>query len=508
MTKLNFKQQQISEEGSKTYSYICLLFVFILLGLLSVRTIHNPDFFWHVKVGEDICRNMAVPVYDSYSYHEGLHFFAHEWLFDVIIYGVYSTFGLYGVLLLMQIIGVATSYMIYKNVKLLIGEVTFSVFMCFIIGGLFISSFLIPRPQMISSLLSLIALYLLESWFGTNVSEGDGTSPWVRRYLVLALVSTFWINIHGGSYPIFFILLSGYGLELLIKFLKSRDRADLNRLLRLISVGVCAILSFSINPYGIKMIAFPFLLTGDATTYFIQEWKSPVFRGAIGVYRYLIMAIPIMVMVSSKVRINTRTKWYVSIFSFMALSSGRHISLLILFNYISVTPLLYSIVSGAWNNIIGITKNIFKKPVILLLIITTFTIILNVQIWLDVVPMEWTEYPGEALAYIDDMGLDTNNNVLLNYYAWGGYMILSGHTVFIDGRADVYQKNINPQSRVMNDYIDIIQLVRVEENLEKYNCKYVLQPRDGALAKYLQLHQSWTVLFESEVENSILLVKE
>lgn len=512
MTEMDMKQH-ISEDN-KIYLHSFLALILILLGLFCVKTIQNPDFFWHLKVGEDIIRNMAVPVYDTYSYHEGLRFLAHEWLFDVIIYGVYSTLGIYGIFFMLQVAGIATAYMIYKNVRLLVGEITFSIFMCFIISVLFIPIFLVPRPQMLSSFFSLIALYLLESWFGIERNGSAGKSIWIKRYSALVVLSILWINIHGGSYPIFIILLSGYGLEILIDYLKRRDGKTLKRLLRLISVGVAAVLSFCINPYGVKMIAFPFMLTSETTTYFIREWKSPEFYGAVGVFRYVIMALPIISLISYKKEIRLKTLWYVAVFTFMALSSGRHIGLLILFNYLAVTPMLHVVLSETWSNITSFLGGMTKKPIIPFLIMAILVTVLTGKIWSDLIPyqgaeypVEDTGYPVEALAYINETGLDTDNNVLLNNYGWGGYMLYNGHKVFIDGRADVYQGFINPQSQVMKDYVDIVELVRVEEILDKYKCKYVLHIKNGALSTYLQMHPDWKVLFESDAENSILLMK-
>jgi hypothetical protein len=348
----------------------------------------------------------------------------------------------------------------------------------------------------------------MERWFGDNSTAESSTSLWMKRYVILALISVLWINIHGGSYPLFFIILSGYGLEKLIVFLKSRDRKDLNSLWRVISFGACALLAFCINPYGIKMLTFPLLLTGDPTTYIIQEWKSPVFHGSVGIIYFLIYIFPLFVLINSSKPIRLRTKVYVFLFTFMALSSIRHMSLLVLFNYICIAPHFYSAVSGAWNSIVNIIENIFRRRRVAVTVVTILTVVLNIQIWSTVTPLEGTEYPIKAMAYIEEQGIDIDDGVLFNRYGWGGYMIFTGHRVFIDGRADVYQEKINPQSQVINDYLDIIHLVNVDVNLNKYDCQYVLHLRNGALATYLKLHPDWVVLFESEEENSVLFSKE
>ena len=181
-----------------------ILFVFFLffLGLLSVKTVHNPDLFWHLKVGEDILSMQMLPRYDLYSYHQGLKFFAHEWLFDVFLAKAHSFLGMYGVLLLMQLVGVVSAYLIYLNARLRTGNSNTALFLTLLVGGLYISNFLVPRPQMVSAVLALLVFYLLEKWFGNLSGDRLEQTSWHRRYLVFAAICVVWINMHGGSYPI------------------------------------------------------------------------------------------------------------------------------------------------------------------------------------------------------------------------------------------------------------------------------------------------------------------
>lgn len=483
-----------------------LWLIFFLLGLIAVKTIHNPDFFWHIMVGEDIIAQRAVPLYDSFSYHEGLRFFAHEWLFDVIISGVNTWIGIYGVLLLMQLVGITTALMVYKNLELHLEDASFILFMCFCISGPFIAMTLVPRPQMLSSLLALIVLYLFERWLCNEDTSPTDSKGWLIRYSILVGISIFWVNIHGGSYPLLIILLAGYGLEALTDYSNSKETVDLHKVLRVISLGACAMLAFSINPYGFRMLLFPVLLTGDPTTYFISEWKGPVFHGLLGLARYLVYAIPPIVLIASKKTISTRTKFFVFIFTFMGLSSIRHTGLLILFNYMYVAEHFYSIVMMAWKNIVQLLSKVFRKRAVTATVLIVLTSIVGYSTWSNIEPIAWEEYPQQAIEYIEGQNIDIDNNILLNNYNWGGYMIFNGFTVFIDGRADVYQEKINPQSQVMKDYLDIIQLHDVERKLGKYDVKYVLHMYDSPLASYLIVHPGWTVLFKSEEENSILLM--
>ena len=259
-----------------------------------------------------------------------------------------------------------------------------------------------------------------------------------------------------------------------------------------------------VNPYGPRMLLFPFLLIGEASTYAIQEWQSPVFHGMAGFLRYLVLIIPALFLLASKTKASIRTHWYIFLLTFMALSSIRHTALLVLVGFLTVSLQVHVLLGRSWENIMKLLRSLFMKrrrwlfPVLLVGL-------MQVYVWMSVEPIAWTEYPGEALRFIEEQRLNTEEEVLLNDYGWGGYMLFSGHKVFIDGRADVYQGFINPKSQVMDDFLSIMKLDSVEELLEKYDCHYVLFKSDYALTQYLRLHPDWEVLFESQEENATLL---
>jgi hypothetical protein len=255
------------------------------------------------------------------------------------------------------------------------------------------------------------------------------------------------------------------------------------------------------------MLLFPFLLTGDPTTYLIHEWKSPVFHGVVGIIRYLIIALPLIILMSSKNGVKIRAKYYVVLFTFMALSSVRHTGLLILFNYTYVASHFYSLVKESWGSIIDILYRLVRKRNVVLAVMTVLVLAIGCRIWVTVKPIDWNEYPLRALEYIDEHEINLEEHILFNQYGWGGYMLLSGYPVFIDGRADVYQEKINPQSQVMNDYADMMGLVDPDKILDKYDVEYVLYSRDGTLSTYLRMSPNWELLYESEEENSVLFVR-
>ena len=67
----------------------------ILITFMSNGILGN-DFWWHVKVGEYVCNTGSVPQTDIFSWYGMEHnigWTAHEWLGDVILYGIHTLGG-------------------------------------------------------------------------------------------------------------------------------------------------------------------------------------------------------------------------------------------------------------------------------------------------------------------------------------------------------------------------------------------------------------------------------
>ena len=56
---------------------------------MSIKSIADPDYGWHISVGKYIFENGLIPKNDIFSWYgisERLEFISHEWLSDVIMY--------------------------------------------------------------------------------------------------------------------------------------------------------------------------------------------------------------------------------------------------------------------------------------------------------------------------------------------------------------------------------------------------------------------------------------
>src|SRR5262245_32078523 len=69
----------------------CMIFVLAMRQSVSL----DPDLWWHLKTGEQIVTTKTIPHTDDYSFTKtGTEWVAHEWLTEVVLYGVFKFLGL------------------------------------------------------------------------------------------------------------------------------------------------------------------------------------------------------------------------------------------------------------------------------------------------------------------------------------------------------------------------------------------------------------------------------
>jgi hypothetical protein len=67
----------------------------------ALHPVTDPDIWWHLRTGQWIVNNGTVPATDPFSsYGKGRPWIAYSWLFEMLVYGAYKRFGLFGIVLL------------------------------------------------------------------------------------------------------------------------------------------------------------------------------------------------------------------------------------------------------------------------------------------------------------------------------------------------------------------------------------------------------------------------
>lgn len=104
-----------------------------------------------------------------------------------------------------------------------------------------------------------------------------------------------------------------------------------------------------------------------------------------------------------------------------------------------------------------------------------------------------SQFPLGALRFMQQQHLEGR---LFHYYDFGGYIEWNTPDIktFADGRADIFV-----YTGVLDDYLEINQIGRPFELLDKYKIDYVLFPVDRHLTYVLDHSAGWRPIYEDKV---------
>jgi len=228
-----------------------LLFVALLLP------VSPQDYWWYLRLGQDILRTGHVPALDTYSFtYAGQPTVNHPWLSAVVFWLTYRVGGLNLTFLLRFIfIGAAYGLLWLWMRQLGLGPRLASALI--LVAGLSGSENWSIRPQMFAYPLFVLVLLLLWKW-------QRGNEKWVW---ILPLLSLLWANLHDSFVLIF--LLGGAALI----FGRGARRP------LLVSLIVSFLVTF-INPHGVDLwVSNVDSVLAPASRNLSAEWLPPTNLG-------------------------------------------------------------------------------------------------------------------------------------------------------------------------------------------------------------------------------------
>jgi hypothetical protein len=304
-----------------------------------------------------------------------------------------------------------------------------------------------------------------------------------------------WANLH-GSWLIGLALFVVYCVAGLVEGTLGRiqvSRWSAMQLRKLIVVGALCVVGLFINPYGYRLVFYPFNFAFQQKLNVgrVEEWASLDFHTVRGKMFFAILAAVIALGLARRRRWRLDELAFLLIAFYAALTYSRFLFLAA----IVVTPLLAgeldffppydSRTDKPWLNAILITAIVAG---------CAWQFPSEDLLWRDTA----RDYPAKALPVLRSL---PPGRRVFNDYLWGGYLIwnVRDMPVFVDSRVDIFEYN-----GVFADYLDALDMKDTLAILNKYDICYVLFRRQSALAYLLSNTPSWqaqyqddtTVLFE------------
>ena len=469
-----------------------LFFILLFLGLflMTLRPIADPDFWWHLRTGQLIAQTQAIPLTDPFSFtNTGKPWIAHEWLSELLFYGLYNLGG-YGLLIFSFSILVTAAFLLtYLSCPR--ESRPYVAGFSLMLGAIATAPTWGVRPQMISLFFTSLFLYLLDRfWMEAKL----------KFVIPLPLLTLAWVNFHAGYFlglGIVAIYIVGGGIELLkAKFQKTEPHAGstLKPILVLCSVLVISILTTLANPNGLQILLYPFqTLTSQAMQQFILEWFSPDFH----LFEWQPLAWFILALIGAGMlgrKTISPTKILLTlIFGYAALRSMRHVPLFA----IVCIPILAEQISALVKIDSGAKKSSLFLNWIAPFLLASFVLLVALrfdQIVQRQPQSEINSFPKGAVDWIQE---NQPPGTLFNSYGWGGYIIwrlFPHYLVYIDGRADLYGDDfIYSYAQIYHGQAGWQQVLAAQfVNL------VLVEPQSG-LANVLRQSSDWEIGFEDHI---------
>ena len=205
-SKKNLPEKTKMKNGIK-FTIMAVVLIAIFCVALTPVTLQN-DTFYTIKIGEHIMQN-GIDMQDPFSWHQDLAYTYPHWLYDVITYLIYNTFGMTGIYITTCILSVILGLtLFFTNKKLLKNQ---SISFIITIGVMYlIRGYIAARAQLVTFILFVLTIYFIERFLETKK----------KRYAVgLIIIPTLIANLHTAVFPFYFILYLPYIAEYIIAIL-------------------------------------------------------------------------------------------------------------------------------------------------------------------------------------------------------------------------------------------------------------------------------------------------
>jgi hypothetical protein len=469
----------------KVFSFPMMLATFLVGGVAaSVRLFDvDPDLWWHIKVGESILATHHFPTTDPYSFTvHGQLWLAYEWLGEIVLATAQRIGGLRGLDALLIALGCAVMLAIYAFATIRTGNSKAGFAAAAILLILARPSFSL-RPQMFGYLFLVLTLIALELF-----RQGKRGALWGLPLLMLA-----WVNIHGswviGMGAIFVYWMSGL-VEFQVGGIETqRWSADDRR--RISFVFLLCLCALPFTPYGTRIAMSPFEYASSLPLNVtkIMEWQPMAFNLAGGkIFLALLLGFVVA-------QIAFRYTWNLAelaLFLFGTVMACLHIRFLLVF--VPFFAPILAVMIARWMRGYDAGKDRFVLNAALMAVVA-FGVVRYFPSRAQLERIVSEKWPVDAVEYLNAHEVP---GPMYNAYGFGGYLVWARgpeHKVFIDGRADVYERG-----GVFADYLHISRLEPGALSvLRNYGIRSCLINRDEALGTLLAASPDWKRVYSDSV---------
>ncbi|HUT54948.1 MAG TPA: hypothetical protein VM658_16280 [bacterium] len=501
-----------STSSNKYPGIFALACVFILAFSLSCFKVRSFDLPWHVRTGEWIVENRAVPRTDFYCFvREGEEWIDAQWLYQVVAFETYHQLGEDGLTILnitlvigslVLLLAMAPAGGLRPEMRALAGAI-------FLIG---LNARIISRPELLSCLYFAALFFLLE--------RARNGRTWLL--VLLPLVQLLWANSE-GVWPIGLCLIGTYIADQAYEARKSAAFTWRRPVPWPWAAALGAsVLACLVQPYGWKGFTFPFMLLEEVATGRTMQkqtiveiqamWQNPPIQRAEELFFVLAAAAAAAVVMSGK-KLRPALALFGVLFIYLAVNARRNIS----FSSVALMGVLM-----AHLEILARTRPRLAAGRMAGLAVAGIAVIICLSIsalTLGQPYREWDQtrrepgfglsrryYPVPAAAFLKSIGYEGN---IINNTRQGGFLIWYGWPrwkVFSESRMEIKgEESLALWNRVYRNQAEfraVAELYHVEAVFVDQWDQYLQRFAAQVLAD-----KDWALVFVDRDHNTLIFLK-
>ncbi|MFN3585055.1 hypothetical protein [Phenylobacterium sp.] len=441
---------------------LAALVVFAILAF-HPALLNDGDTYWHLAAGGWMLDHGRLLDRDVFSATvTGQPWIPLEWLSEVAMAGAYRLGGWTGVILLFAAAGAALVGLVGSRLSRVLPATGTAATLALLF--LLAAPSLLARPH-------LLALPLLAGWTLAllRARDEDRAPP-----LWLPLLMVAWANLH-GSYLFGLLLFGVFGLEALI----AGRATPLKVIGAWAPAGLLTLAAAFATPHGLDGVLHPLALTRMRSLPMITEWR-PVDFSTFGPVEAALL-VTLLVCLLKGVRVPVVRLLLLLFVLHMTLEHQRHQAVLaVLGPLLLAEPLAEAYGRAGGRAVLG--------PRGLVAAALAFAVVAGVRIALPAQRPDGLNTPVTALTHLPP---ELAQRPVLNTYGFGGWLMLTGHRPFIDGRADMYGDAFMQRY----DAITRGNQQALSQALERYGVDWTLLRPDEALVPILDVRPGWRRLY-------------
>src|SRR6058998_1950789 len=418
--------------------------VMVVILWLFIGPEQDPDFWWHLRIGEWMVQNGHLPSTDIFTFTAANHVWTdHEYLTEILMWLTFNSLGL--------------------------------------------------TALMITFALSCLELYWLRGYL-------SGRSLAIMYF---PLVMVAWANLHGG----WVIGLVWLGVALISELLtwawEQDNPAHKMRARRLAVIGLASAVAVAATPHFLSLYPYPFQTQGsEAQQRLIVEWASPNFHN-IELRPFEAMIFLLIVGFALK-RPSVFDLLLALLAIGLALQNVRNIALFVA----ATTPVLINTYGAWWQELAGAhgwKPTVPPRPLFAAITAAVLLLIIgatSVRVGTSINPtrqdqLTASNYPVGAadwLAAHPEVGTR-----MFNQYGFGGYLAYRfypepNRRVFIFGEAALMGDDL------LNEYADVYYVrSNWKQVLDRYGVDYVVENKGDPLPNLLATQPDWKLVYQDKV---------